>query len=201
MNIFHKVALRGHIKNRTRTIVTIIGIILSAGLITAAVTFGFSLMDYAAAGASVKYGSWHVEFMDVDSAFVQERSSDPEAKSELITGNIGYARLQDGKNPDKPYLYITSFGQDAFEALPQTLLSGRLPENSGEVMIPSHLQSNGGVELAVGDTISLTVGNLSLIHIYPAGCKISILHCDVYAVHYRIYIPVCSNKISTELSD
>ena len=159
MNIFHKVALRGLIKNRTRTIVTIIGIILSAGLITAAVTFGFSLMDYAAAGASVKYGSWHVEFMDVDSAFVQERSSDPEAKSELITGNIGYARLQDGKNPDKPYLYITSFGQDAFEALPQTLLSGRLPENSGEVMIPSHLQSNGGVELAVGDTISLTVGN------------------------------------------
>ena len=69
------------------------------------------------------------------------------------------------------------------------------------LLYTSHLQSNGGVELAVGDTISLTVGNLSLIHIYPAGCKISILHCDVYAVHYRIYIPVCSNKISTELSD
>lgn len=159
MNIFNKVALRGLMKNRTRTIVTIIGIILSAGLITAAVTFGFSLMDYAAAGASLKYGSWHVEFMDVDTSFVQERSADPEAKSELVTGNIGYARLAGGTNPDKPYFYITSFGEDAFEALPQTLISGRLPENSGEVLVPSHLQSNGGVELALGDSISLTVGN------------------------------------------
>lgn len=159
MNIFNKVALRGLVKNRTRTIVTIIGIVLSAGLITAAVTFRFSLMDYAAAGASLKYGSWHVEFMDVDSSFVQERSGDPEVKSEMVTENIGYARLQDGMNPDKPYLYITSFGEDAFKALPQTLISGRMPENSGEILIPTHLQSNGGVELAVGDTISLMVGN------------------------------------------
>ena len=83
MNIFNKVALRGLVKNRTRTIVTIIGIVLSAGLITAAVTFGFSLMDYAAAGASLKYGSWHVEFMDVDSSFVQERSGDPEFQGRI----------------------------------------------------------------------------------------------------------------------
>lgn len=35
MNIFHKVALQGLKKNRTRTLVTIVGVALSAALITA----------------------------------------------------------------------------------------------------------------------------------------------------------------------
>ena len=35
MNIFHKVALQGLKKNRTRTFVTVIGVMLSAALLTA----------------------------------------------------------------------------------------------------------------------------------------------------------------------
>ena len=44
MNILHKVALQGLKKNRTRTAVTIIGVILSAAMITAVSTFGLSLI-------------------------------------------------------------------------------------------------------------------------------------------------------------
>ena len=38
MNIFNKVAMQGLKKNRTRTIVTIIGVVLSAAMITAVTT-------------------------------------------------------------------------------------------------------------------------------------------------------------------
>lgn len=45
MNIFHKVAFQGLRKNRTRTLVTVIGVALSAALITAVCPrlFGYEL--------------------------------------------------------------------------------------------------------------------------------------------------------------
>ncbi len=159
MNIFNKIALQSMKKNRTRTIVTMTGVALSAAMITATVTFGLSLMDYAAAGAALKYGDWHVAFLDVDSSFVQERTLDHEVTDTVITENIGYATLDGGKNPDKPYLFITSFSQETFDALPITLLSGRMPETSSEILVPTHVASNGSVVIPVGETISLSVGN------------------------------------------
>ena len=42
MNIFHKIALEGLKKNRARTLVTIIGVVLSTVMITGVTTFGRS---------------------------------------------------------------------------------------------------------------------------------------------------------------
>lgn len=58
MNIFYKIALRGMQNSRARTMVTIIGVALSIALITAVITFGISLLNYAAEGAAQKYGAW-----------------------------------------------------------------------------------------------------------------------------------------------
>ena len=159
MNIFNKVTLQSLKKSRTRMIVTIIGVVLSAAMITAVATFAVSLQNYLVNSSAVKYGSWHVEFLDVDSAFVQERSHDKGVKNTATIENIGYAALNDGKNPDKPYLFVTGFNEKAFEDLPVNMISGRLPQNSSEVLIPAHLSANGGVNYAVGDTISLSVGD------------------------------------------
>ena len=155
MNIFNKVTLQSLKKSRTRTIVTIIGVVLSAAMITAVATFAVSLQNYLVNSSAVKYGSWHVEFLDVDSAFVQERSQDKGVKNTAAIENIGYAVLSDGENPDKPYLFVTGFDEKAFEDLPINMISGRLPQNSSEVLIPAHLSANGGINYAVGDTISL----------------------------------------------
>ena len=159
MNIFNKVTLQSLKKSRTRTIVTIIGVVLSAAMITAVATFAVSLQNYLVNSSAVKYGSWHVEFLDVDSAFVQERSQDKGVKNTAAIENIGYAVLSDGENPDKPYLFVTGFDEKAFEDLPINMISGRLPQNSSEVLIPAHLSANGGINYAVGDTISLSIGD------------------------------------------
>lgn len=159
MNIFNKVTLQSLKKSRTRTIVTIIGVVLSAAMITAVATFAVSLQNYLINSSTVKYGSWHVEFLDVDSAFLQERSHDKGVRDTATIENIGYAALNDGKNPDKPYLFVTGFNEKAFKDLPIKMISGRLPQNSGEVLIPVHLSANGGINYAVGDTLSLAVGD------------------------------------------
>ncbi|KGO14317.1 ABC transporter permease [Clostridium botulinum] len=159
MNIFNKVTLQGMKKSRTRTIVTIIGVILSAAMITAVATFGVSLLNYLANGAAQKYGGWHVQFLNVDSSFVQERTHDDGVANTATFENIGYAKLDGGKNQKKPYLFIAGFSKEAFNTLPINLVSGRLPKNSGEILVSMNVQVKGGVKFAVGDTLSLAVGS------------------------------------------
>lgn len=159
MNIFNKVTLQNMRKSRTRTIVTIIGVILSAAMITAVATLSVSLLNYMARGAAQKYGNWHVEYFNVDSSFAQERTRDNRVATTATFENMGYAKLQGGKNPKRPYLFIAGFHKNALDTLPITLVSGRLPKNSEEILVPLSVEANSGVQYAVGDTLSLTVGN------------------------------------------
>lgn len=159
MNIFNKVTLQSMKKSRTRTIVTVIGVILSAAMITAVATLGVSLLNYLANGAAQKYGGWHVEFLNVDSSFAQERALDNGVANTATFENIGYAKLEVGKDPKRPYLFIAGFSKKAFDTLPITLVSGRLPKNSGEILIPMSVEASGGVQFAVGNTLSLAVGS------------------------------------------
>ena len=59
MNVFNKVTLQSLKKNKTRTIVTIIGIILSAAMICAVTTFASSIYKYAFDNAIYVDCDWH----------------------------------------------------------------------------------------------------------------------------------------------
>lgn len=159
MNIFNKVTLQSLKKSRTRTIVTVIGVVLSAAMITAVATFSVSLQSYLINGAAAKSGDWHIEIPDTDSSFVQEQAADSRVANAVMLQNIGYAKLEGGQNPDKPYLFITGWNEKALDTLPIKLLSGRLPENRSEILIPAHIAANGGVKISVGAHLTLAVGN------------------------------------------
>lgn len=158
MYIFNKIALQGLRRNRTRTFVTIMGVALSAAMITAMVTFAVSLQNYMINGAAAKTGGWHIAFADASPGFARQQAQDERVAKIISYENIGYAVLEEGKNEDKPYLFIAGFGAEALEALPVRLLSGRLPENASEAVVSAHIASNGGVKISVGDTLTLAVG-------------------------------------------
>ena len=154
MNIFNKITLQSMKKSGTRTFVTVIGVVLSATMITAVITFAVSLQRYMINGAIEKYGDWHIQFPKVSAKFLLEQSNDKRISEVVALENLGYSVLKDGKNPDKPYIFVSGWNEEAMEQLPITLLSGRLPENSSEVLIPAHIAANGGVKFSVGDTIT-----------------------------------------------
>ncbi len=160
MNIFHKVALQGLMRNRTRTFVTVLGVVLSAAMFTGIVTFGTSLMQYLVNVEIAKGGEWHVVFSGADASFVQERKKDPEAEGAFSYENLGYALLENIKeeSAEKPYLFVAGFGEEALEELPIHLTSGRMPENSGEILIPSHVAIKAGVRIPVGEPLTLSLG-------------------------------------------
>ncbi|BCN29187.1 ABC transporter permease [Anaeromicropila herbilytica] len=159
MNIFNKVTLQSMKKSRTRTTVTIIGVVLSAAMLTAVATFGTTLLTFLVNGSIEKHGGWHVEFLNASSSFVQEQAHENGVSSTATYENIGYSTLNGGKSPDKPYLFVAGFSEEAFDSLPISLISGRFPKNSSEILVPSHVATKGGVRFKVGDTFSLAVGS------------------------------------------
>jgi len=158
MSVFSKITLESLKKNRARTIVTIIGVVLSVALITAVTTFIASLQNYLMQGAIDRSGAWHVMFMDRDAAFVQECAADKETADSAVTESIGFALLEGAYNMYKPYLYATGLSDEAFDTLPIVITSGRLPQNSSEILIPEHVIYNGGVAFSIGDRLTLQLG-------------------------------------------
>ncbi len=144
--------------NKKRTLVTIIGIILSVALITSVGTMFMSarasLIDYEISSK----GNYHVVFKSVDSQDINEISLNRKVDTTIIVQNLGYSKLDEIKNEYKPYVFVRAYSESAMENLGINLVEGRLPENENEIVLPSHLESNGGVEFEIGDTITLNIG-------------------------------------------
>lgn len=159
MNVLNRVTWNTLKKNRTRTIVTIIGVILSAAMITAVTTFVSTMQDYMIRSGIAQDGEWHLRFNNLrpeDILVIQEEKS---VKTYSYLYGLGYAALKNGQNPDKPYLYIQAGDAASFDMRAIHLLEGRLPQNPNELLVPEHLSTNGGIGYALGDTITLDIGD------------------------------------------
>ena len=158
MNIFQKFTLRSLKQNRTRTMVTIVGIILSVAMITAVTTTVSSLQQFMLEETILDTGSWHVLTEDINAAESEKIQNREEVENYAVLKNIGYAKLDKSRNKEKPYLYIAAYAGNFEEQLSVTALEGRLPQNSSEIALPTSLASNGGVRYKLGETLSLSVG-------------------------------------------
>ena len=159
MNIFHRVTTQSLRKNPTRTVVTIIGIILSAAMITAVTTFASSVQRFALEDAIYHQGSWQVMRQDIPYEVCQDISREDGVKSVGFVQHLGYSPLEGGGNPDKPYLYVLAPDETAREMMPIHLLAGRYPDSSAEILLPEHLSSNGGVHYEIDEKVTISLGN------------------------------------------
>ena len=158
MNIINALTLR-HLKlNKKRTIVTIIGVILSVSMITAVPTFVTSILNMMQRSAIEDTGNWHVLYKDVPSQNINVVMNDKNTATAALSKDIGYAKLEGSKNEDKPYLFIKAYDEQGFKIFNLNLVHGRFPKNSNEIVISSHIAENGGVVYKVGDVLKMDVG-------------------------------------------
>ncbi len=159
MNIFSKVTMETLKKNPTRTIVTIIGVMLSVSLITAITTFISSFQNYMIQNVIALDGDWHVKYLNVDNELFQKLSNDNNVEAISISQDIGYSILKGSANEYKPYLFLSAFNDNAFKTIPLKLLEGRLPENEEEVVISTAIRDNGRIAYEIGDKLLLSLGD------------------------------------------
>lgn len=163
MNIINALTLR-HLKlNKKRTVVTIIGVILSVSMITAVPTFVTSFLSMMQRSVINDTGNWHVLYRNVPSQNISTVMEDKNTASAILSKDIGYAFLKGSKNEDKPYLFIKSYDKQGFEGFKLKLTEGRFPENSNEIVISSHIAENGGVKYKIGDVLKLEIGERFIV--------------------------------------
>lgn len=149
MNVFHKFALQSLKQNRTRTIVTIIGIILSVSMLTAVTTTISSVQQYLLDVTIQESGSWHTMFSGISERQAKDIEKRKDVDESGVLKNVCYARLQDSFNEDMPYLYVGAMEGKFDKLLSIHMKEGRLPKNSGEIILPGNLAENGGIEYKV----------------------------------------------------
>ncbi len=157
MNIFKQFTNRSLKENKTRTIVTIIGIILSVAMFTATMEAFVTVQNYLINYAEMYNGKYHVGFYDVEYDDISKITEDNRVEKYTYVQEIGYAEIG-SSNEYKPYLYIAGIPTDFTDVMPIHLVEGRLPQNSNEIVVSDHLYSNGGVKLELGQKITLEVG-------------------------------------------
>ena len=163
MNVFNKVTLESLKKNRTRTIVTIIGIMLSAAMICASTTLVSSMQNFVLRCAIRIDGDWYGAVYDAAYKDYEDIRDSDRVSSAAYAQVLGYAKI-DSANERKPYLYV--LGGDVasgyFKTMPVHLILGTLPKDSTEIILPEHLTSNGKVNYKLGDIVTLDVGDRTL---------------------------------------
>ena len=157
MNIFHKFTWRSLRKNRVRSIVTVVGIMLSMAMFTAVIEAAYSGLAFLLRAEEKQTGSYHAYFGSMDAEGVEKlRSAD--GVSKVVTWQqVGWANVG-SSNKYKPYLLIESVDSDFCDLVSVNMIDGRMPQNGSEIAIPTHLKSNGDVDWKIGDTVTLDVG-------------------------------------------
>ncbi|PKR86331.1 ABC transporter permease [Heyndrickxia camelliae] len=158
MNIVNKLTLRHMRLNKRRTLVTIIGVIISVAMITAVATLFVSFMDLMKRQEIADNGEWHVLYKDVNKKQLEAIEKDDATKKVVLTRDEGYAPLKGGQNKSKPYLFIKQYSAQGFKQFPIELEKGRLPKAANEVVLSDRISTDGKVNFNIGDSITLNIG-------------------------------------------
>lgn len=181
MGVFASFTLRSLRKNRTRTVVTVIGVILSTALLTGVVATATSVASALLGRTIETEGSWQVydslQPAEADSALgrLATETNVATAMDSQVAGFASYASDADLSTTllaiqTAPRVLRGSADQARSLTVMPTVRSGREPEAPGEVMLPvtfsgvtladdgsgASAASDGPIEL--GSTVTLPLG-------------------------------------------
>lgn len=158
MNILRQLSLKNLKLNKKRTISTVIGIVLSCALICAVATLVTSFRQTLIENAINETGYYHIKISNVNDDDIRIFENNRDIKDVYTIRELGYGLLNKIKNEDKPYLKLYSMDKEVFEKLSFNLTQGRFPLNNNEIIISSHILSNGKADYKIGDKIKVNVG-------------------------------------------
>ena len=152
MNLYTALTIRYLKENKKRTIVTIIGIILSTALICGIGNIYNSLMDYQIRQTIKSNGDFHATFYDVQKKDLSKVTKVAGISKYAYSENLDFGKY----NNEKSLLDIKSYDKEAFDGYQISLKEGKLPTNNKEIVLSedSFILRNK----KIGDTISLNVG-------------------------------------------
>ncbi len=144
--------------NKKRTIVTILGVIISVAMITAVSTAALTFTTYLQDIQIHSDGAWHVKYNNVTQSQADKLTDELDDKFSFYTQVKGYSKWNDTNKVQKPYIYVEAYNSTAFDKLPINLLEGRFPEKDGEIIVSKEISNNKNESYQIGDSITMEYG-------------------------------------------
>lgn len=159
MNILTSYTLRCLKQNRVRTLVTLIGIILSVALFTAVAEGAYSGRQYLVDVTVAENGAYHGWLDHVNPDKLEQLRQRPELEQTAELEDLGWALVGDTEHQQAyPYLHIVSMSEGFSDLVTVRLLEGRMPENEHELLISDMTEASTGVKYQVGQLVTVQAG-------------------------------------------
>ena len=157
MSILNRLTIKNLRLNKKRTIVTIIGIILSTALMVGIGLLFSSFQDLMIRDTIGYNGKYEANYGDVD--LNKLNNIKDKDFTYFYEKPIGFSKIESA-NENKPYLYISSVNKEYFDEL--KLIEGSFPKNENEAVISNHVITNGGLNYKVGDIVTFKYGKRNI---------------------------------------
>lgn len=157
MSILNRLTIKNLRLNKKRTIVTIIGIILSTALMVGIGLLFSSFQDLMIRDTIGYSGKYEAKYNDVD--LIKLNDIKNKNFTYFYEKPIGFSKIE-SSNEYKPYMYITSVNREYFNEL--KLIEGSFPKNENEIVISNHVITNGGLNYKVGDIVTFKYGKRNI---------------------------------------
>lgn len=157
MSILNRLTIKNLRLNKKRTIVTIIGIILSTALMVGIGLLFSSFQDLMIRDTIGYSGKYEANYSDVD--LDKLNNIKDKGFTYFYEKPIGFSKIE-SSNEYKPYMYITGVNKEYFNEL--KLVDGSFPKNENEVVISNHVITNGGLNYKVGDIVTFKYGKRNI---------------------------------------
>lgn len=165
MKIINKLTWRHLWVNRRRTVITLFGIIISVAMVTAVFTSVGSLMRSLSDITAAYDGAWHAQYMNLQDKDVQTLSKQKNVKTIGLLADIGQMDCNTKEDSGRNETSIIAGNQNLFAINKMKPATGRLPNNTRELMVTkSYLQRNK-LNWKVGDTVTVQTTS------YPTGAQ------------------------------
>lgn len=153
MNLYTSLTLRYLKENKRRTIVTIIGIILSTALICGIGNISVSLMDHQIRETIANDGEFHATFYDIKKDDISTITNSAGISKSALSESLGYAKLD---KYDKYMIQIKEYDENDFKGYQIKLKDGRFPSNDKEIVLSEESLKKSNKK--IGDSISFNIG-------------------------------------------
>lgn len=159
MQVLTKITIKNLKLNKKRTIGTLVGIILSVALICAVAGMATSLRQSLIQTASSNTGYWHLKLSNINKEDIEKLKNNRDIKDLNIINDVGYAKLENSQNENRPYIHLYSLDEKSFNNMELELVEGTYPQNSNEIAICKSIIDDAQVDLKIGDTITFNIGD------------------------------------------
>ena len=155
MNILNNLTIKYLKLNKKRTIVTIIGIILSGAMISAVTTLAGSFQNLLLSTEIANHGAWEAVFEDVKYENIKYIENNEKFKDTMITAEYSMAK---NTYSDDEFIRIFGYSKEALENMEPKPMEGRMPETADEIALSTSFFDGKENEPKIGDTVTFELG-------------------------------------------